>query len=404
MLKPAVGVLRALCDCFPELVERTPCELHAAQVDWHREWASSFDAWRQEEGEKAARPAGLRIARGCPAAESQPRGGLAASRPGPTSAARGAVPGWPGARSWRVTHPAPIDQEPLELVELARPEPDPGQVRVRVTTCGVCRTDLHVSEGDLPVHKPGVVPGHEVVGRVEALGTGAERFGLGERVGVAWLASTCGVCRFCRRGDENLCLRATFTGWDHRRRLRGRSWWSTKAYAYPAPRDVCSDDPGGSRSLCAGIIGYRGLWLTGLPGRPGGWASTASGASAHITATDRHGRRRCQPLRGSTRSSAGYGRWPPVGAAWGRGPPTRCPPNPLDARHLFRPRRRSCLDRTLGPRPGRRAGGGRYLPERCAGPHLRPPTCSEERVLRSVTANTRRDGEELLQLASRAGC
>ena len=108
-------------------------------------------------------------------------------------------------RAWQVVTPGPIADRPLRLVELDLPVPGPGQVRVRVSTCGVCRTDLHIAEGDLPVHRRHVVPGHEVVGRVDALGPDTARFALGDRVGVAWLASTCGRCRFCRRGDENLC-------------------------------------------------------------------------------------------------------------------------------------------------------------------------------------------------------
>ena len=119
------------------------------------------------------------------------------------------------ARAWEVTSPAPIDEGPLRLVDRPLPEPGPGQVLVRVSVCGVCRTDLHVTEGDLPVHRPNVVPGHEIVGVVHRLGPGTMRFSVGDRIGIAWLASTCGACRFCRRGDENLCTAATFTGWDH---------------------------------------------------------------------------------------------------------------------------------------------------------------------------------------------
>src|SRR4051795_12852556 len=109
-------------------------------------------------------------------------------------------------RAWVVHRPGPIDDGPLELVERPVPEPGPGQVRLRVSVCGVCRTDLHLAEGDLAPKRGGVVPGHEVVGVVEALGPGASRFALGERAGVAWLGHTCGVCRFCLRGDENLCI------------------------------------------------------------------------------------------------------------------------------------------------------------------------------------------------------
>jgi propanol-preferring alcohol dehydrogenase len=117
-------------------------------------------------------------------------------------------------QAWVVDTPGPIDGSPLRRVQRALPEPGPGEVRVRVTCCGVCRTDLHLAEGDLRPRRAAVTPGHEVVGRVEARGRGADRFAVGERVGVAWLGRTDGSCRFCRRGDENLCTDPRFTGWD----------------------------------------------------------------------------------------------------------------------------------------------------------------------------------------------
>src|SRR5439155_3680282 len=117
-------------------------------------------------------------------------------------------------KAWVVQQPGPIDEGPLAFVERPTPEPAAGELRVRVAVCGVCRTDLHLAEGDLPPHGPEVVPGHEIVGVVDRLGPGASRFALGERVGIAWLRRTCGTCRFCLRGDENLCLDPRFTGWD----------------------------------------------------------------------------------------------------------------------------------------------------------------------------------------------
>ncbi|HLI57610.1 MAG TPA: alcohol dehydrogenase catalytic domain-containing protein, partial [Actinomycetota bacterium] len=116
-------------------------------------------------------------------------------------------------RAWVVASPAPIDDHPLRLVERPVPEPGPGEVLVKVSHCGVCRTDLHLAEGDLPPRRPGVVPGHEVVGAVTAAGPGAGRFAVGDRVGVAWLRSTDGTCRFCTTERENLCVAPTFTGW-----------------------------------------------------------------------------------------------------------------------------------------------------------------------------------------------
>jgi len=115
-------------------------------------------------------------------------------------------------RAWVVTDPGPLDQSPLTLVERPVPVPGPGEVLVRVLACGVCRTDLHLAEGDLQPRRSGVVPGHEVVGEVVRLGDGAERFQAGDRIGVAWLRHTCGVCRWCRTGRENLSPKSLYTG------------------------------------------------------------------------------------------------------------------------------------------------------------------------------------------------
>ncbi|HAM03752.1 MAG TPA: zinc-binding alcohol dehydrogenase family protein, partial [Acidimicrobiaceae bacterium] len=168
-------------------------------------------------------------------------------------------------RAWEVRTPGPVDRGPLSFVEHADPDPGPSQVLLEVLVCGVCRTDLHVAEGDLPVHRPSVIPGHEVVGRVVALGPGATRFALGERVGAAWLAGTDGVCRFCRRGEENLCEGAVFTGWDLDGGYAERIVVDER-YAYRLPDEI--DDEHAAPLLCAGIIGYRALKRTGLP--PGG--------------------------------------------------------------------------------------------------------------------------------------
>ena len=117
-------------------------------------------------------------------------------------------------RAWWVEEPGPIAGGPLRLGEVDDPEPGPGQVRVRVSTCGVCRTDLHLAEGDLSPHRARTTPGHEIVGRVDRVGAGVTRFAPGDRIGIAWLRHTCGTCRFCVRGDENLCVEPAFTGWD----------------------------------------------------------------------------------------------------------------------------------------------------------------------------------------------
>ena len=183
-------------------------------------------------------------------------------------------------RAWQVTSPGPIDSHPLVLGDVEEPELESRQVRVAVAACGVCRTDLHVAEGDLPVHRPDVVPGHEVVGRVSAVGPDVMRLAVGDRVGVAWLASTCGACEFCRRGAENLCPNATFTGWDHDGGY-AETTVVDERYAYRLPDEL--DDRQAAPLLCAGIIGYRALRLTELPhgGRLGIYGF---GGSAHLAA------------------------------------------------------------------------------------------------------------------------
>ena len=184
-------------------------------------------------------------------------------------------------RAWRVRRPGPAGSGPMDFDDHAAvPEAGPGELLVAVSACGVCRTDLHVAEGDLAVHRPGVIPGHEVVGEVAALGPGAAGFAVGDRVGIAWLRHTCGTCRYCLRGDENLCPDSRYTGWD-----------ADGGYADFAtvPADFAHLLPDGHADaqlaplLCAGIIGYRSLKRADLP--PGGRLGLYGfGGSAHITA------------------------------------------------------------------------------------------------------------------------
>jgi propanol-preferring alcohol dehydrogenase len=282
---------------------------------------------------------------------------------------------------------------PLVAVERERPEPGPGQIRVRVRACGVCRTDLHLAEGDLAPHHPSVVPGHEIVGEVDAVGPGAERFRIGQRAGIAWLRHTCGRCRWCRHGRENLCVDPRFTGWDVD---GGYAEWAVvdETYAYALPDGF--DDERAAPLLCAGIIGYRALKLAAVPpgGRLGIWGF---GASAHLAA-------QIAVARGATvhvltRSAAAQRLALDLGAA-SAGEATDPPPEPLDSALLFAPAgdlvpvALAALDR-----------GGTLA---VAGIHLSeiPPLdyqahLFQERQLRSVTANTRADGEELLTLAAR---
>lgn len=298
-------------------------------------------------------------------------------------------------RAWEVVEPGPIDGSPLRFVERPLPEPGQGQVRVDVRTCGVCRTDLHVAEGDLDVHRRHVVPGHEVVGTVGARGPGASRFEVGERIGIAWLASTCGVCRFCRRGAENLCLRAAFTGWD-RDGGYAESAVVDERFAYRLPEGLSDDQA--APLLCAGIIGYRALKRASLP--PGGRLGLYGfGGSAHITA--QIAKAQGAELYVATRSRDAQQLALELGATWVGGAAEQ-PPVPLDAAILFAPVGDLVLSAMAAlDRGGVLAVAGIHLtdvPSLVYRTHL-----FEERELRSVTANTRLDGEELLALAPRLG-
>ena len=298
-------------------------------------------------------------------------------------------------RAWEVVAPGPIDGRPLRLTERPQPRPGAGEILVAVRACGVCRTDLHVAEGDLPVHTPHVVPGHEVVGTVTELGEGASRFAVGERVGVAWLASTCGWCRYCRRGAENLCPNARFTGWD-RDGGYAESTVVDERYAYRLPEGLSDDEA--APLLCAGIIGYRALKLADVP--PGGRLGLYGfGGSAHVTAQIAIAQG--AEVYVATRAAEARALATELGAVW-VGDSTEPPPVPLDAAILFAPVGDLVLPALAAlDRGGTLAVAGIHLTDIPAldyQAHL-----FQERRLRSVTANTRRDGEELLQLAPRLG-
>jgi alcohol dehydrogenase, propanol-preferring len=298
-------------------------------------------------------------------------------------------------RAWAVDVPGPIDTGPLRRVDRPEPEPGPGQVRVRVSCCGVCRTDLHLAEGDLPPRRHGMVPGHEVVGRIDAVGPGASRFAVGQRIGVPWLARTDSVCRFCRRGQENLCLDPAFTGWDADGGY-AEACLVREAYAYRLPDSL--DDEHAAPLLCAGIIGYRALKCADVPagGRLGIYGF---GGSAHIIAQValRQGLR----VHVLTRGAGNQALAAELGAdsVGGAADP---PPEPLDGAILFAPAGElvpvalRALDRG-----GTLAVAGIWLSDI---PALNYDSeLFEERKLRSVTANTRADGEEFLTVAGRLG-
>jgi propanol-preferring alcohol dehydrogenase len=298
-------------------------------------------------------------------------------------------------RTWIVARPGPVATRPLVLSERARAEPGPGQVRVRVSCCGVCRTDLHLAEGDLAPRRPGVTPGHEVVGIVDAVGAGTSRLSVGMRVGVAWLAATDGTCRYCRSGRENLCTAPTFTGWD----VDGgyaESCLVDERFAYVLP-DGLEDDQA-APLLCSGIIGYRALRTAAVP--PGGRLGIYGfGGSAHLTAqlALAQGLRVHVMTRGEDNRRLAL----ELGCDSAAGPDSE-PPEPLDGAILFAPAGElvppalRALDRG-----GTLAVAGIWLSDIPGLDYQRE--LFEERVLRSVTANTRADGEEFLRLAERLG-
>lgn len=296
-------------------------------------------------------------------------------------------------KAWWVEEPGPIATGPLRLGERPDPSPGPGEVLLAVRACGVCRTDLHLAEGDLRPRGARRIPGHEVVADVVGLGPGSSRFRLGERVGAAWLARTCGTCRFCLRGSENLCLSPTFNGWDTDGGY-AELMTAHQDYAYPLP-DVFTDEKA-APLLCAGIIGYRALRCSGLP--PGGRLGIYGfGGSAHLTA-------QMALYEGAsvyvmTRSAAAQQLALDLGATFA-GPAEAEPPDPLDAAILFAP------VGDLVPVALRALDRGGTLA--VAGIHLSDiPALDyqkdlfQERHLRSVTANTRSDGQDFLALAGK---
>lgn len=279
------------------------------------------------------------------------------------------------------------------LEDLADPRPGPGQIVVRVEACGVCRTDLHVVEGELAPVRTRIVPGHQVVGSVELRGDGAERFELGARVGVAWLQGTCGSCDPCRGGAENLCRAPTFTGWHEDGGFAERVR-VPEAWAYVVPESFGSEDA--APLLCAGIIGYRALKRAAV--RPGCRLGLYGfGSSAHIALqVARHWD--CEVFV-VTREASHRELALRLGAAWA-GDLAERPPRPLHSAINFAP------VGDLVPPALRALGPGGTVA--CAGIHMSdvPPLVYrdelfDEKVLTSVTANTRRDGEELLALAAR---
>jgi propanol-preferring alcohol dehydrogenase len=290
---------------------------------------------------------------------------------------------------WRVQRPGAMDTRPLVSTQEPVPRRSGDELLVRVLACGVCRTDLHVAQGDLPVHRRGVVPGHEVVGEViEAAGP----FQSGQRVGIAWLRATCGHCRYCTRGSENLCPYSKYTGWDAD---GGYADYATVPadYAYPLPAGY--PDTELAPLLCAGIIGWRALARANLP--PGGrLALYGFGASAHLTAQIAlaQGAR----VHVLTRSLPARELAVELGAT-SAGSADDPPPEPVDSAILFAPAGELVAPALAAlDRGGTLAVAGIYLTDI---PVLRyEQHLFQERQLRSVTANTRQDGHDFLRFAA----
>lgn len=295
-------------------------------------------------------------------------------------------------RAWQVHRPGPMPNRPLVRTTVPIPQPSNDELLVAVRACGVCRTDLHVAEGDLPAHRPRVIPGHEVVGEVVQIGTGVqERFAVGDRVGIAWLRHTCGVCIYCRRGQENLCRASRYTGWDAD---GGYAEFATVPADFALRLPVGYSDSELAPLLCAGIIGYRALLRAQLPadGRLGIYGfggsahltaqvAMAAGAEVHVMTRGAHARELALSL----------------GAASAQGA-SDPPPVALDAAILFAP----VGDLVLPALEALDRGGTLSI----AGIHLSDiPALDyqrhlfQERQLRSVTSNTRADAQAFLHFA-----
>jgi alcohol dehydrogenase, propanol-preferring len=283
---------------------------------------------------------------------------------------------------------APIGSSPLQATERPTPVPASGEIQVRIRCCATCRTDLHVIEGDLPPRRLPLVPGHQAVGVVETLGPGAHRFQIGDRVGIAWLRSTCGVCAFCTTGRENLCERSTYSGWTH------DGGYAThccvpEAFAYAIP--ALFDDAEAAPLLCAGIIGYRALRRSRVS-RGGRLALFGFGSSAHITlqVAQHWG---CT-VYAVTRDASHRHLALDLGAHWA-GAPHEPLPERVDAAIIFAP----AGDLVPVALQNLEKGGTVAL----AGIHMSDlpamayePNLFWEKTLQSVTANTRDDGLALL--------
>jgi alcohol dehydrogenase, propanol-preferring len=287
--------------------------------------------------------------------------------------------------------PAKIQENPLQYGEAPAPKPGPGQILVRVSVCGVCRTDLHVIEGELPPKKSPIIPGHQVVGRVEQSGSGASRFGKGARVGIAWLHQTDGTCAYCRRGEENLCDHPLFTGYTAN---GGYAEWivAPEQFVYPIPEGLA--DEHAAPLLCAGIIGYRCLRLANIErGAKLGFYGFGAAAHVAIQVANYWG----VDVYAATRDDVHQKLALELGAKWAGGT-LAAPPMELDAAIVFAPAGEIVPAALKALRKGGRLIlGGIHMSDIPSFPY---DLLYQERMIRSVANNTRQDGEEFLKLAA----
>jgi propanol-preferring alcohol dehydrogenase len=294
-------------------------------------------------------------------------------------------------RAMLLEKPRPVEENPLRLAELPLPVPAPGEIRVRVRACGVCHTDLHIVEGDLSLPRLPVVPGHQIVGTVDALGTGVTEFREGDRVGVPWLYSTDGKCAYCRKGLENLCERARFTGF-HADGGYAEAMVVPADFAYALPGNF--SDLEAAPLLCAGVIGYRALKLSNLQpqGRLGLYGF---GASAHIVIQiARHWN--CEVCV-FTRAESHRQLARQLGAEW-TGAAGEAPPGPLDAAIIFAPAGKLVPEALRALRKGGTLALAGIIMS--ALPEMEYELVYGERILRSVANSTREDVRSLLRLAA----
>jgi propanol-preferring alcohol dehydrogenase len=294
-------------------------------------------------------------------------------------------------KAWALPKPGPVEANPLELREMPVPEPGASEVLVRINACAICRTDLHVVEGELPPKKTNIIPGHQIVGVVERLGPGAARYAIGARVGIAWLHKTCGRCQYCRSGRENLCDFPEFTGYTVD---GGYAQYATapEDFVYPIPEGfgVLQAAP----LLCAGIIGFRCLRVSGIT-TDGNLGIYGFGAAGHVCIqVARHWGAK---VFVSTREEKHRRLAMDLGAAWAGGA-MEAPPEKLDASIIFAP-----AGELVPPALEALKKGGTLV---LGGIHMSPipsfpyPLIYQERSIKSVANNTRQDGHAFMKLAA----